>query len=236
MELVGNLLLSRFSIFFSIFFLISLLSINAQSQAGFYDEYDMDLRNLPPGPGEDRFPLYPVPPKKKNNFAVTPRSVRRYYDPLAGFPGAGTGDVSQLGNQGSGRVQAALQPSTTNFINPITGEINYDAVQASLQQENRERERKEKDMQRFQREETYKESKLRRFQIVFFLTTPFALAASAGVAGIMGIERTITGSILMITGTVGLSGANAYQDLQKMDEHKKVEGTEWHEDTDEEEF
>jgi len=204
----------------------------AQSQSGFYDEFDLDLWNVPQGPGEDRFQIYRIPPAKKNNFPVTPKKVRRYYEPLAGFPGAGTGSVEQLGNQGTGRAQSTIRQN--NFINPITGEINYEAAEQSFSEQDRERERRERDKKRFTEEEVYKESKARRFQIIFFLTMPVAFAASAGAATLLGIERAISGSVFMISGTLGLSGANAYQDLKRLDEYKQKKGTEWHDDEDDE--
>lgn len=50
---------------------------------------------------------------------------------------------------------------------------------------------------------------------------------SVGVAAAADVSAKIAGSVIMIVGTLGLSSANAYQDLQKMDEHKKEHGTEW---------
>lgn len=205
----------------------------SQSKDGFYDEYDMNLRNLPGGAVEtgesERYRIYQVPPKKKNNFVVTPKQVRRYYDPLAGIPGAGAGNLENLANEGAGRRQQ-LGGANQSLINPVTGELNADLTQENLLNQDQERERKEKDKKRFIEEETFKESKLRRFQIVFFLTMPFALGLTAGAAGAIGIEKAISGSILMIVGTTGLSAANAFQDLKKLDQHKDEHGTEWHED------
>lgn len=210
--------------------------IFSQTKEGFYDEYNMDLKNIPRGEveldSEERFRTYKIPPANKKNHAVTPKNVKKYYDPLASIPGAGSGTLQDLGNQGSEERPAGQRQQS--FINPITGEIDYKAAQDSINNQNRDRERKERDRKKFVEEKVYPESKLRRFQIVFFLTMPFALGASAAAASLLGIEKAITGSILMITGTTGLSATNAYKDVKKLDEHKKKHGTEWTEENNEE--
>lgn len=206
-------------------------SLFAQNKDGFYDEYDMDLRNLPGGSMEsemdERFQIYNVPPPKVNNFPVTPKNVRRYYDPLASIPGASAMGAQGMGNQNAQRPASQSQAS---FVNPVTGEVDPAAYQNATQQRNREKERKEKEKKRFVEEKTYPESKARRFQIVFFLTMPFALGASAGFATLLGVERAVTGTLIMIVGTTGLSATNALRDIQNLDEHKKKHGTEWHKD------
>lgn len=208
----------------------------AQNKEGFYDEYNMDLRNIPGGEtesdSEERFRTYQIPPVNQKNHAVTPKNVKKYYDPLASIPGAGSGNLQSLGNQGS--TERPPGQRQQSFINPITGEINYQAAQDSINNRDRDREKKEKDKKRFIEEKVYPESKLRRFQIVFFLTMPFALGASAAAASLLGIEKAITGSILMITGTTGLSATNAYKDVEKLDEHKKKHGSKWTEEENEE--
>lgn len=214
--------------------------LSAQSKDGFYDEYDMNLRNIPGGTVEkgeyEKFKKYQVPPKKKGQFAVTPKQVKRYYDPLAGIPGAGAGSLEALGNQGAGlRPQVGQQDQP--LINPVTGELNVSLTEDSLLNQNEERKQKEREKKRFENEEIFPESKLRRFQIVFFLTLPFAFAVSAGVASSVALAsassaNNIAASVIMITGTTGLSAANAYKDLQNLDEHKKKHNTEWHQDDD----
>lgn len=220
---------NRTAIFTSIISLILIPGlVMSQNKDGFYDEYDRNLRNLPGSDGsgeEEIYRNYRLPLKKKNNFAVTPKKVGKFYDPLAGIPGAGAGSIEDLANQGAGKQQQLGQ--SDSFINPITGEINYEAAQNSLNRQDSERDRKEKDKKRFIQEKTYEESKLRRFQIIFFLTLPVALGVSVGVAAAADVSAKIAGSVIMIVGTLGLSSANAYQDLQKMDEHKKEHGTEW---------
>ncbi|MCG9873649.1 MAG: hypothetical protein MH321_02555 [Leptospiraceae bacterium] len=227
----------RFTSFLSIlaiFFVSSQLL--PQSGTGFYDEYNMDLRNLPRGEseteGEERFSTYTIPPRNEKNFVVTPKKVGRLYDPLLSIPGAGSiqNQITQQNNQNVNQANSRNTPAP--LINPITGEVNQEAVNNSLTNQSQNRSKKEKDRLKFKEETVYKESKLRRFQIIFFLTMPFALGVSAGAAGLLGIERMIEGSILMITGTSSLSAANAYQDLKKLEEHKKIHGTEWPKDED----
>lgn len=132
----------------------------SQNKDGFYDEYDRNLRNLPGSDGsgeEEIYRNYRLPLKKKNNFAVTPKKVGKFYDPLAGIPGAGAGSIEDLANQGAGKQQQLGQ--SDSFINPITGEINYEAAQNSLNRQDSERDRKEKDKKTF-----YTREDLRRIQ------------------------------------------------------------------------
>ena len=107
-------------------------------------------------------------------------------------------------------------------------------MQESFNNQGRDREKKERDKKKFTEETVYPESKLRRFQIIFFLTMPFALGVSAGLAGAIATipmaYASQVSSAVMITGTLGLSGANAYQDQLHMDEHKKKHGTTWQEE------
>ncbi|MCC5814256.1 MAG: hypothetical protein JJT78_05830 [Leptospira sp.] len=148
----------------------------------------------------------------------------KFYDPIAGIPGAGNLDSM---NQGGAPQQQQLGPQQDSFINPITGEINYEAAQNSLTEGDRKRDQKEKEKKKFVEEKTYEESKFRRFQIIFFLTLPAALGASVGVAAAANVTTKVAGSLIMIFGTLGISSANAYQDMKKLDEHKKEHGTEW---------
>lgn len=224
----------RSASFCSILLLLLVSSqILAQSGTGFYDEYNMDLRNLPGGnpetEGEERFSTYTIPPKNEKNFVVTPKKVGKVYDPLLSIPGA-SNFAAQQNNQNVN--QAESKNKQEPLINPITGEINQAALINSQNNQTQNQNRKYKDRKKFKEETVYKESKFRRFQIIFFLTAPFALGVSAGAAGLLGIERTISGSILMITGTSSLSAANAYHDLEKLEEHKKIHGTEWPKDED----
>jgi hypothetical protein len=239
-----SLLSNKIAAFLILFHFSSLiLPVWAQNKDGFYDEYDMDLQYLPGGQREsefdERYPTYTVPPKREYNYPVTPKKVRREFDPILSVPGGGTGNLQNLGNQGAGARPYGNRNQT--FINPVTGEIDYESLQNSLQNQEQERERKEKEKKRFVEEETYKETRARRFQIIFFLTLPFAFALSAGVAsGISGAavslkvieavawEKTTAGAIFVAAGSVGLSSANAYQDLQNMDELKKKNGTDWY--------
>lgn len=210
--------------------------ILAQSGTGFYDEYNMDLRNLPGGnpetEGEERFSTYIIPPKNEKNFVVTPKKVGKVYDPLLSIPGASSIQNQAIQQNNQNINQAESKKNQAPLINPITGEINQEALNESINNQTQNQNRKNKDRKKFKEETVYKESKFRRFQIIFFLTAPFALGVSAGAAGLLGIERTISGSILMITGTSSLSAANAYNDLEKLEEHKKIHGTEWPKDED----
>jgi hypothetical protein len=208
----------------------------AQNQNGFYDEYNMDLRNLPGSDSNsddaERFSTYTIPSKNEKNFVVTPKKVGRIYDPLLSIPMSGNmqNTVNQSSNQ---NVNQAQNPNKqAPLINPLTGSVDESALQNSIANRDKAKDKKARDKKKFVEESVYKESKYRRFQIIFFLTMPFALGVSAGAASLMGIEKAISGSILMISGTAGLSGANAYQDLQKLDDYKKKHGTEWHTEED----
>jgi hypothetical protein len=205
--------------------------VNAQNQNNYYDEYNMDLRNLPGSDASaedgERFSTYTIPPKNEKNFVVTPKKVGRLYDPLLSIP-MSANMQNQLTNQNVNQTQSPNRQAP--LINPLTGAVDESALENSIASRDKARDKKARDKKKFAEETVYKESKYRRFQIIFFLTMPFALGVSAGAASLMGIEKAISGSILMISGTTGLSAANAYQDLEKLDDHKKKNGSEWHSD------
>jgi hypothetical protein len=195
----------------------------SQTKEGFYDNNDYDMRNIPGYDPEGNI-LQDVdqPPSFQTPALVTPKDVRTKYDPTASIPGAG----AQLQSTQAVPANNQYQSATTNAlskspINPLTGELNPAALQ---NQNNRSRNKKEiqkKLRQEFDEEAVYEETKFRRGYIIFFLTLPFALGVSAGIASVMVVTKELTGSLIMIFGTGGLAGTNVYLDQERLEESRK---------------
>ncbi|MCZ8155255.1 MAG: hypothetical protein O9264_03985 [Leptospira sp.] len=192
----------------------------SQTKEGFYDTNNYDLRNVPGYDPEGNI-LKDVdqPPSFQKPQLVNPKDVRTQYDPLASIPGAGAVlPITQQLPSNNQYQSTTNSPLTNSPINPLTGEINPAALQ---NQGNRSRAKKEaakKLREEYDDEAVYKETKFRRGYIIFFLTLPFALGVSAAVASAPVLLNTMAGSFVMLTGTLGLCGANVYLDQERLEE------------------
>ncbi|TGK50479.1 hypothetical protein EHQ16_05615 [Leptospira kanakyensis] len=195
-----------------------------QTKEGYYDTNNYDLRNLPKSdPESNVLQDVTLPPKFDTPVLSTPKNAKTQYSGIDSIPGAGalmnsrtTSNSSQNANNPYSMTGAQNSP-----INPLTGEINEQALQNQLQKSRTKQELKKKQKEEFDEDAVYEETKFRRAYIIFFLTLPFALGASTAIASALAIEKTIAGSIIMIGGTTGLSGANVYADRQRLEEHRE---------------
>jgi hypothetical protein len=191
----------------SIFYHVSIFS---QTREGFYDAYNYDLRNtkkaIPIKEGREDYVEYTIPPSFSKPQLPTPKNVLRVYEPSIGIPGSTQQNTGQNLNQAS--QNANRQPP----INPLTGEINTQSLQQKMQEDQIKRKRKEDALDQFLEEKPYYETPARRFQIIFLLTFPPALAISGGIAGALGIYKTFAGWVFMFTTASSVSTYNAYID------------------------
>ncbi|MCT8334021.1 hypothetical protein NUH30_10075 [Leptospira sp. 85282-16] len=207
-----------------IVFSLAMGPLFGQTKEGFYDTNNYDLRNLPKSdPESNILPDVTIPPKFETPALATPKNVRTQYTGIDSIPGAGALLNSRTTSNSS---QNSANPynltgSQSLPINPLTGEINEQALQNQLQKSRVKQELKKKLKEEFDEDAVYEETKFRRAYIIFFLTLPFALGASAAVASAFAIEKTIAGSIVMIGGSTGLSSANVYADRQRLEEHRE---------------
>ncbi|TGL56275.1 hypothetical protein EHQ58_16720 [Leptospira ognonensis] len=196
----------------------------SQTKEGFYDTNNYDLRNIPGYDAEGNV-LQDVdqPPTFQRPDLATPKDVRTKYDPLASIPGAGTNLPTNLQTQPNNNQYQSANNSILNKspINPLTGELNPGALQNQGTKSRGKREAIKKLREEFDEDTVYEEDKFRRGYIIFFLTLPFALGASAALASVLVVTKTLTGSLIMITGTAGLGGTNVYLDQQRLEENRK---------------
>lgn len=224
MKYTGSFL-ALISLFFSCILSFPIMS---QTKEGFYDTNNYDLKNLPGyDPDGDVMKDVDQPPTFTRPQLSTPKDVRTKYDPLASIPGAGALLPSQLQNPNSNSANNQNQASGLNSlskspINPLTGELNPAALQNQTNRSRNKKEAQKKMREEFDDEAVYEETAFRRGYIIFFLTLPFALGVSAGVAAIALQSKTAIGSLIMITGTGGLAGTNVYLDKQRLEEHRKA--------------
>lgn len=231
--------LKTFSILLISFFCIfsSASSLFAQSGAGFFDPYNYDLRNArgmsPETDDRDLPRTYDLTtPQQKPNL-VNPKSVPRAVDvPATSFGGGAnplanpTALMNQLQqNSASGRSRRIL-------VNPLTGEVDPQAL-ATNQAEERERKlRREKARLEYKEAGPYQEDSARRFEIIFFLTLPPAVAVAAIAASGVKLPngarffRTTYGLIGTLAAASGLAFWNAKNDQKNWEEfqQKKKEG------------
>ncbi|TGN20506.1 hypothetical protein EHS15_04255 [Leptospira idonii] len=196
----------------------------SQTKEGFYDTNNYDLRKLPGSdPEANIMPDVSQPPTFQKPVLSTPKDARTQYDPIASIPGAGAMNPSQMntGNIQTNASQNPLSKSGTLPINPLTGEVNPAALQGQLDRSRIKKEIEKKKKEEFDEDAVYEETKFRRGYIIFFLTVPFALGLSAGLAGAIGATKTLGGSLIMISGTFGLSGTNVYLDNERIEEHRE---------------
>ncbi len=198
--------------------------IMSQTKEGFYDTNNYDLRNVPGYDPEGNI-LKDVdqPLSFQRPDLATPKDVRTKFDPLASIPGAGTNLPTNIPTLPNNNQYQTTNNSILNKspINPLTGEINPNALQNQGARSRNKREAIKKLKEEFDEESVYEEDKFRRGYIIFFLTLPFALGASAAIASVLTVTKTAVGSFIMITGTAGLGGTNVYLDQQRLEENRK---------------
>ncbi len=205
-------------------FLFLRFSIYSQVRDDFYDPYDFNLRNYEGGEkvgkDYDYYKEYTLPPKTKKPSLITPKNPNPPVDPLAILPTPGgirtTTQVQQFQSQGSQTGQ-----KQTPIINPMTGEINYEAIRKNQEESKLKKDRLKKQRDAFEKREPYTETKSRRFEIIFFMTLPFALALTYIIASVRKFQKTANGTLFVGLGSIGLSLLNAFNDRSKFEEYEK---------------
>lgn len=198
-----------------------------QTKEGFYDNNNYDLRNLPSAdPESNVMPDVTQPPQFEKPPLATPKNARTQYSGFESIPGAGAllnnGRLPNSGNNTNPQGNPLLNPQTS-LINPLTGEINEQALQKNLQKSRLKQENNKKKKEEFDEEAVYEESKFRRGYIIFFLTLPFAVGASSAAVALMpvALQKAAEGSAVLLIGSLGLSSTNVYLDQKRLEEHRE---------------
>jgi hypothetical protein len=218
--------LMKKTFFFVLIQIILTLPLFAQGRSDFYDNYDYSLRNYNGGEtiGSEGFQDYKLPRPRKKPGLLEPKSVQPPSDPTLLIPPA-TG-LRRAATTNTEQQQA----STSNLpINPITGELNVDAILR-----NQESSKQKKDMVKKLRDEKskeiYKESQLRRSEIIFFTTLPFAVGGSVAISLFInnfsnGFYKSNAGAAFVAVSAIGFSFANVYLDRVTVNEFEKERNT-----------
>jgi hypothetical protein len=203
----------------------------AQTKEGFYDNNNYDLRNLPPAdPESNIMPDVTQPPPFEKPSLATPKNVRTQYSGIESIPGAGallnntrSPSSNNQNQQNPGAATNPLLNPGNALINPLTGEVNEQALQRNLQKSRMKSETDKKKKQEFDEDAIYEETKFRRGYIIFFLTLPFAAGLSAGAVALLPVaaQKAALGSAILLTGSLGLSGTNVYLDQKNLEEHRE---------------
>ncbi|EMJ94400.1 hypothetical protein [Leptospira alstonii] len=186
----------------------------SQSQTDFSDPYDFNLRNYKDSPAREVYQEYTIPPVFKKPPLISPKNVQIPFENP--FPTTG-GGLRRTTNPNTERKQETL-------INPLTGNINVEAI---LQRQAQQTDKKKKQNQIHDEEEKYTETTSRRFSIIFFMTLPitlglgYAIAANARVQGAHKFQKTFGGSIFIFTFGTSLAFANAWHDMKEYESMKK---------------
>lgn len=201
------------------------LPVISQTKDGFNDTNNYDLRRMPGyDPEGNSLPDVNQPAFGQKPTLATPKSVKTQYDPVASIPGAGSfNPAAPLAANQQINPQTVLQ-GRNSVINPLTGEVNPGAFQDQQQRSKNKKEAQQKLREEFDDEEVYQETAFRRGSIIFFLTFPFALGFSAGMASLLptALEKGILGSGLILSGSLGLSGTNVYLDKERLEQHRET--------------
>ncbi|TGL48212.1 hypothetical protein EHQ59_15995 [Leptospira kemamanensis] len=212
-----------------IIFSLAMGPLVGQTKEGFYDTNNYDLRNIPSSDPESNV-LQDVtqPPRFETPVLATPKNVKTQYSGIDSIPGAGALTNSRSASPSTTSGQNANNPysltnSQNSLINPLTGEVNEQALQNQLQKSRTKQELKKKQKEEFDEDAVYEETMFRRGYIIFFLTLPFALIASSGGVALLpvALQKSAVASGILITGSLGLSGANVYVDRQRLEEYRE---------------
>ncbi|MBM9578991.1 hypothetical protein JWG45_17735 [Leptospira sp. 201903070] len=193
---------------------VNLSGLYAQSQSDFADPYDFNLRNYKDSPNREGYQEYTVPPTIKKPVLVSPKNAQVPFE--LPFSTTGTGGLRRTTNPNVERGQE-------NLINPLTGQINVEAI---LQRQAQQSERKKRQNQIIE-EEKYSETTARRFSIIFFMTLPitlgigYAIASAAKFNGVSKFQKTFGGSVFIFTFGTSLAFANAWKDMRDLEAGKK---------------
>lgn len=189
-----------------------------QSRSDYYDPYDYDLRNYQSKKTDDRyFKEYTLPPKFTKPSLVTPKNIKRPFNPLNLFPGVGNLGPGSNNNQID---KDAIQ--SNSVINPLTGELNVNVLNTDR------RRNSAKDWQKKQLMQIppYKETRGRRAEIIFLLTLPFGAALFSGITYLAGSVsnqdyiRTTPGALFMFAGGCGVAYWNVVRDRAHIPEEQ----------------
>lgn len=183
----------------------------AQNQSDFSDPYDYNLRNYKEEKSPDGFREYAIPQKFDKPPLVSPRNVQVPFQ--NGLPSA-------TGTQGTRRTtNPVVNRNDEGLFNPVTGEINTEALERQ-QEQARERKRRLEEFGKDQ--EPYTESRLRRFSIIFFMTLPLAAGFSYGTLSAVnpGYQKTFEGGWIVFGVATTLAFSNAWLDLRDYDQMK----------------
>ncbi|GBF39391.1 hypothetical protein [Leptospira johnsonii] len=183
----------------------------SQNQSDFSDPYDYNLRNYKDEKSPDGFREYSLPPKMDKPVLVNPRNVQVPFQ---------TGLPTSTGSQGTRRTTNPVQGrSDDGLFNPVTGEVNTEALQ---RQQEQARDRKRKLEEFGSDHQPYTESRLRRFSIIFFMTFPIAAGVAYGAlsAADPGYQKTFEGGWIVFGVASTLALANAWLDLRDYDRMK----------------
>ncbi|MBE7412442.1 MAG: hypothetical protein L6Q54_07980 [Leptospiraceae bacterium] len=214
-------------IFTSIFiFFFIRFSIFSQVRDDFYDPYDFNLKNYQGGEGVgkdyDYYRDYQLPLKKNKPTLVTPKNPQIPPDPLLMMPlPTNTRNPMQFQQFNSQSSPQAVQKRQSSIINPLTGEIDYRAMRKNQEEAKIRKERQKKQREAFEKREPYTETKARRFEIIFFMTWPFAIALTYIIASLRKFQKTATGTAFVGLGSIGLSLLNAFADKSRFEEYEK---------------
>ncbi len=219
--------LMKKTFFFVLIQIILILPLFAQGRSDFYDNYDYSLRNYNGGEtiGSEGFQDYKLPRPRKKPGLLEPKSVQLPADPSLLVPPA-TG----LRRAATTNTQQQQQANTNNLpINPITGELNVDAI---LKNQESSKQKKElvKKLRDEKSKEIYTESQLRRSEIIFFTTLPFAVGGSVAISLLInnfsnGFYKSNAGAAFVAVGAIGFSFANVYLDRVTVNEFEKEKNT-----------
>ncbi len=220
------------------FFLFLIFSLGLFSQrADFYDTYDYNLRNLKGGEtlgNDENFKEYNLPPSFQKPPLINPKNVRRQQD-LSSLLQGRTG-IRQSANQQSGG-----QPTQSQNLpfNPLTGQVNPEAILQQREKQKQAKERKERLLH--SEKEPYSETRERRMEVIFTTTIPFAFAFMTVLAYAIDLDRvnenkdkkffeqkdktrfinTTPGFLFVSIGATMLSGVNAFIDIKYYDDYMR---------------
>jgi len=204
----------RTIILFLSFFSTFWFSTQAQGRSDFFDNYDYSLQNYKGGESirDDSYQDYKLPRPRKKQTLLEPKNVRREIDsslitpPPTGLRRTTTTSANTL--------------NANNFnslpVNPFTGDLNVEAILKN-QDEKRQKKENTKKVREQREKEIYTETVLRRSEIIFFTTIPFALGGSVALALFInnfssGFYKSNLGALFVATSTIGISATNVYLD------------------------
>ncbi len=212
---------------FVLFQIILLFPLLAQGRSDFFDNYDYSLRNYNGGEtiASDEFQDYKLPRPRKKPGLLEPKSVQLQADPTLLVPPS-TG----LRRSATTNTQQQQLGNVNNLpINPITGELNVDAI-LKKQESSKQKKDLVKKLREEKSKEIYTESRLRRSEIIFFTTLPFAVAGSAAIGLLInnfsnGFYKSNAGAAFVAVSAIGFSFANVYLDRLNVSEFEKEKST-----------